>query len=207
MCNQPHPLSGDHPRIRGEKLCHKKGKIHQSGSSPHTRGKVPPDLATEVLQGIIPAYAGKRYAKFDRQNGSWDHPRIRGEKPSAGQRASRRWGSSPHTRGKVFCFVFVLFCFWDHPRIRGEKFTPFFQTSGSLGSSPHTRGKGKNQRLNINFLGIIPAYAGKRPVPNLRHYNHRDHPRIRGEKASPKFETLQSPGSSPHTRGKGQSQI
>ena len=71
--------SRDHPRIRGEHFLSFFRDARLLGSSPHTRGALPPPSASHVLWG--------------------DHPRIRGEhiRPPLAERGPD--GSSPHTRG------------------------------------------------------------------------------------------------------------
>ena len=154
-----------------------------SGSSPHTRG------ARAINNGVI-HHLG-------------DHPRIRGEHdvaPYVGfgrvgiipayagsthafMTASRNpSGSSPHTRGAPLLAVGNVEIRRDHPRIRGEHSVALV--------------------LNVDALGIIPAYAGStsgvnvlvavtlgssphtRGAPNsICHFSKSrwDHPRIRGE--------------------------
>ena len=54
------PLSGDHPRVCGEKVLLRLAKAPLWGSPPRMRGKAP-DVANHVEKtGITPAYAGKR---------------------------------------------------------------------------------------------------------------------------------------------------
>ena len=150
-----------------------------------------------------------------------DHPRIRGEHsvPEAPPRALP--GSSPHTRGAP-----PTLCRWwrnrriipayagstlrrhghlptrpDHPRIRGEHPPVESTTHGFRGSSPHTRGALRFSIPRHGDPGIIPAYAGSTPH-RLAHGRRRpDHPRIRGEHAAAIEFSLDTNGSSPHTRG------
>ena len=48
---------------------------------------------------------------------------------------------------------------------------------------------------------IIPAFAGSTPSPPHGSWRRRDHPRVRGEHASPSWVTLVLAGSSPRSRG------
>ena len=48
----------DHPRIRGEHSDDHRQRILDEGSSPHTRGALPPSARRSSIRGIIPAYAG-----------------------------------------------------------------------------------------------------------------------------------------------------
>ena len=91
---------------------------------------------------------------------------------------------------------------WDHPRIRGEKFAFNPRTTCRSGSPPHTRGKAVSEGDGHIALGITPAYAGKRSAPCCATSIARDHPRIRGEKATLRHQSDEDLGSPPHTRGK-----
>ncbi len=71
------------------------------GSSPHTRGAPRPSLPRLKVLGIIPAYAGSTSRSRDSPSFTKDHPRIRGEHPSAPSRTLGSSGSSPHTRGAL----------------------------------------------------------------------------------------------------------
>ena len=51
--------------------------------------------------------------------------------------------------------------------------------------------------------GITPAYAGKSSELSLSRMNHRDHPRVCGEKIKLKFDNDVDKGSPPRMRGKG----
>ena len=44
------------------------------------------------------------------------------------------------------------------------------------------RGKEVLRTEGLQYPGITPAYAGKRPLPKLRANTARDHPRVCGEK-------------------------
>ena len=57
-----HPQSGrrDHPRTCGEKTGEVVDDAQRGGSPPHMRGKVLLVLVHELVDGITPAYAGKR---------------------------------------------------------------------------------------------------------------------------------------------------
>ena len=70
----------DHPRMGGENLNVAMDANPILGSPPRGRGKGL-GLAVNVLgDGIIPAWAGKSYCPATRSFGSWDHPRVGGEK-------------------------------------------------------------------------------------------------------------------------------
>ena len=53
----------------------------------------------EVVEGIIPAYAGSTSTTEEQYAGEGDHPRIRGEHVPQTSPMRTVLGSSPHTRG------------------------------------------------------------------------------------------------------------
>ena len=75
---------------------------------------------------------------------------------------------------------------WDHPRLCGEKSATAFPWRKVQGSPPPMRGKGFPKFRRRLFIGITPAYAGKRYIANAvaseRVALPRDHPRLCGEK-------------------------
>ena len=90
----------DHPRLRGEKPSRRFHRPKSTGSSPLARGKGGGFVARSDNIGIIPACAGKRISRFERDAVQRDHPRLRGEKrPRAGLHRACE-GSSPLARGK-----------------------------------------------------------------------------------------------------------
>ena len=150
----------DHPRIRGE---------HR----PWLRRIV-------GVIGIIPAYAGSTQHASNRPVIAEDHPRIRGEHRGVKQYASKKAGSSPHTRGAQMrverennqAGIIPAYAGStrfieddseedeDHPRIRGEHVRCPSFPDGRRGSSPHTRGARLRKDSVRDWAGIIPAYAG-----------------------------------------------
>ena len=89
-----------HPRSRGENRPRKREAMRPPGSSPLTRGKLVVALLVQVLDGLIPAHAGKtRWVCLD---GRWRraHPRSRGENIASSFSPLHLIGSSPLTRGK-----------------------------------------------------------------------------------------------------------
>ena len=57
-------LSGDHPRICGEKEWFRDENLEAPGSPPHMRGKGRPHPDLFRRSGITPAYAGKSFQEF-----------------------------------------------------------------------------------------------------------------------------------------------
>ena len=154
-----------------------------------------------VGPGIIPAHAGFTGRPGRARRSSRDHPRTRGVYPWAAAMASRRVGSSPHTRGLRLVRKGVLVRVGIIPAHAG--FTVMASSSWwpRDGSSPHTRGLPGPPALGCRSTGIIPAHAGFTPRRRQERGWHQDHPRTRGvyRDAVPSAST--SDGSSPHTRG------
>ena len=69
------------------------------------------------------------------------------------------------------------------------------------------RGKVIKEALNYGFIGITPAYAGKRLLPLYRDSPWWDHPRLCGEKHAAGAFRAAAPGSPPPMRGKGFSNL
>ena len=154
--------------------------LSRAGSSPHTRGALRAGVGAAHRPGIIPAYAGSTPGLPSPPRRMPDHPRIRGEHVAPPSTAGMQPGSSPHTRGA---------------RPRG------FRSAPGPGSSPHTRGARLAGQCCDTSIRIIPAYAGSTRRRASRTNGMRDHPRIRGEHASPGTCRRRPTGSSPHTRG------
>ena len=70
----------------------------------------------------------------------------------------------------------------DHPRLCGEKRKILRQIHTVQGSPPPMRGKGHCIVFRWIYLGITPAYAGKRDTSVGGKTNYEDHPRLCGEK-------------------------
>ena len=69
--------------------------------------------------------------------------------------------------------------------MRGEHAMFHLAFDSVLGSSPHARGALRIRRLGRGGLGIIPACAGSTNATGTYNFTHKDHPRMRGEHASP----------------------
>ena len=98
----------DHPRIRGVHMSAAKASSRKVGSSPHTRGPLI-EMQDQLLKiRIIPAYAGSTVTMPPKEIIIKDHPRIRGVHGVVQSCDGFRPGSSPHTRGPLLSFVFLL---------------------------------------------------------------------------------------------------
>ena len=89
-----------HPRSRGENQVRASRDGRLSGSSPLTRGKRTRNTVDLQTAGLIPAHAGKTACARASTSRPSAHPRSRGENNGAVEKAARRGGSSPLTRGK-----------------------------------------------------------------------------------------------------------
>ena len=74
----PRPAEA-HPRSRGENLPSAARSPWTRGSSPLTRGKLPPRRRRGGGKGLIPAHAGKTRCFSRYSLDRWAHPRSRGE--------------------------------------------------------------------------------------------------------------------------------
>ena len=214
--------ASDHPRIRGEHSRRTDRCPYPTGSSPHTRGALLPNLHRHARRRIIPAYAGSTFGDPGGSSALPDHPRIRGEHPPLPAPVPDTVGSSPHTRGAPFADYPPTCTPADHPRIRGEHSSSPSSAVPPTGSSPHTRGartpshrkqgrradhpriRGEHARkceTAHEGVGSSPHTRGARPPSNPHTRNMRDHPRIRGEHANSDGSSCLMRGSSPHTRG------
>ena len=90
-----------HPRSRGENVVAASSWGGRQGSSPLTRGKRISCCKNRRAAGLIPAHAGKTYVFKRLELGERAHPRSRGENRRSRSSASRSYGSSPLTRGKL----------------------------------------------------------------------------------------------------------
>ena len=93
-----------HPRSRGENGSLDESAHTLTGSSPLTRGKRRQQLSSHLVQGLIPAHAGKTRSRRRRRMAWPAHPRSRGENMRVIEDVPAVTGSSPLTRGKLECF-------------------------------------------------------------------------------------------------------
>ena len=73
-------LTGDHPRVCGEKGGDRRHRCNTKGSPPRVRGKGSLNRFHNRLIGITPACAGKRKQRPLGYSRREDHPRVCGEK-------------------------------------------------------------------------------------------------------------------------------
>ena len=107
----------------------------------------------------------------------------------------------------------------EHPRLRGEQEVVTNSTASYYGASPPARGTALGGRVSADGLRIIPACAGngrpsephrRRIIPACAGTGSRpsaadrpcsEHPRLRGDRAGLKTETMGAIGASPPARG------
>ena len=150
-----------HPRSRGENTQIRPSMTSPTGSSPLTRGKRDGWPVQSVVDGLIPAHAGKTQASARVALTVRAHPRSRGENARFILPASSAGGSSPLTRGKhaptspssahhrlipahagkTRSRKPSKTILRAHPRSRGENSEGFGDVLEGEGSSPLTRGK------------------------------------------------------------------
>ena len=211
-----------HPRSRGENQVFDPTADGDDGSSPLTRGKLTGADNLCSFVRLIPAHAGKTWARPHLGIPSTAHPRSRGENCPAAGILRRWWGSSPLTRGKqdtnrrlragtrlipahagktALAALGIAIC-GAHPRSRGENKIAGAFFNSEAGSSPLTRGKRTERTDRIFRSGLIPAHAGKTAFTPRAGPSRAAHPRSRGENAALTCRSLATRGSSPLTRGK-----
>ena len=214
---------GDHPRVCGEKCRTGSARPAAPGSPPRMRGKGCLPSGRRGLQGITPAYAGKRHRLYSLISTSRDHPRVCGEKFDASVKEEIKAGSPPRMRGKGirkqtcnprsgitpayagkrFDDELDQFESKDHPRVCGEKFVRPFLLRWCVGSPPRMRGKGYGATIGEDGMRITPAYAGKSSFGLPSQTFTGDHPRVCGEKSHCVLSLYVVLGSPPRMRGKG----
>ena len=159
------------------------------GSSPLTRGKPSNEVGRGVIDGLIPAHAGKTSARSLGHASPWAHPRSYGENTETASWWISSTGSSPLMRGKpdrrhrrpVRPRLIPAHAGKPssgsrrasggraHPRSCGENSARFGVERRDRGSSPLMRGKRVLQRDERVEVGLIPTHAGK-ILPDLRFY-------------------------------------
>ena len=150
-----------HPRSRGENRERRPDQLIVDGSSPLTRGKLPPGQDQAVVDRLIPAHAGKTAILARTQLRRRAHPRSRGENGVCKAVDSRGGGSSPLTRGKHFSNLSVNCWLGLIPAHAGKTIFVEITPQTGRGSSPLTRGKPLHGLHGSGPQGLIPAHAGK----------------------------------------------
>ena len=216
------PRARAHPRAGGENGREANHPQTVLGSSPRRRGKLRRDLYARLDIGLIPAQAGKTVMSSMTAPGSRAHPRAGGENALSRARPRPVRGSSPRRRGKPRTTTShhqhhglipaqagktALSCPHGtrsaaHPRAGGENFAQGIEAPLDLGSSPRRRGKPSRSASGSNVVRLIPAQAGKTPLPCWPPPRPTAHPRAGGENGPVCVRQALALGSSPRRRGK-----
>ena len=99
------PWTEDHPRMCGEHRSGFNALFFLTGSSPHVRGARKDSPLRRCHSGIIPACAGSTLTLAVSRSRARDHPRMCGEHPHLHEIVRVQWGSSPHVRGALACYM------------------------------------------------------------------------------------------------------
>ena len=157
----PRSVTWDHPRVCGEKGFVNHDWKGLEGSPPRMRGKVIDLCEEKGIDGITPAYAGKRDSLPRDSTPPGDHPRVCGEKKAELTPDELSRGSPPRMRGKVHVspgqvggvgitpacagkrtkHTAARWARRDHPRVCGEKPNRIVWEHWKEGSPPRMRGK------------------------------------------------------------------
>ena len=133
--------SRNHPRVCGEKTNGITPFLYRLGSPPRVRGKVGHALHVGVGVGITPACAGKSKFPRERGAGSWDHPRVCGEKDVTPGDIADVMGSPPRVRGKGHPSRVGVFGIGITPACAGKSCAATCAAAAEGGSPPRVRGK------------------------------------------------------------------
>ena len=181
-CRVGSRVTGDHPRVCGEKCQPGPRSPGWAGSPPRMRGKAPLALGHGHQPWITPAYAGKRFSAPLGGGKKGDHPRVCGEKSGHFWRGGIQMGSPPRMRGKETQVAedeapegitpayagkrnMSGHCgrrTWDHPRVCGEKTIEEIAVTQAVGITPAYAGKRLSKKLPLlKLLGSPPRMRGK----------------------------------------------
>ena len=130
-----------HPRSRGENWILCRRTSYWRGSSPLTRGKLSRAASSPPAAGLIPAHAGKTFAWKLSTDGTWAHPRSRGENIPLVYTVLMMKGSSPLTRGKPLRRRTLRSWLRLIPAHAGKTYAALVEGSGG---PAHPRSRGEN---------------------------------------------------------------
>ena len=192
-----------HPRAGGENSARAAAIGPLLGSSPRGRGKPRGRGCGAGVCGLIPARAGKTFARSIRSTSGRAHPRAGGENPLRTELRVKYTGSSPRGRGKPAAAndasapVGLIPAragktrtphapsprHRAHPRAGGENVWVRVALGDAVGSSPRGRGKPGITSADGQTYRLIPARAGKTSERARDVALHEAHPRAGGENA------------------------
>ena len=116
-------------------------------------------------------------------------------------------GNIPAYAGKTSADFWIAKTPREHPRVCGENRKEKSWLLKLTGTSPRMRGKPATENNLINFLGNIPAYAGKTACPATCSGAPQEHPRVCGENGWSFLFYPMPLGTSPRMRGKRNARI
>ena len=181
-CRSPSRISAMavHPRVGGETFYQSRRLPSCIGPSPRGRGNRGPWCYRRVLDGSIPAWAGK---------------------PSSNSASVLKYGVHPRVGGETVCAIFARSIPRVHPRVGGE--TRDLPEAHPTRMGPSPRGRG-NPTLAIRATwcyGSIPAWAGKPAFQGCLASGVWVHPRVGGETRGDPAGRQAGEGPSPRGRG------
>ena len=194
-----------------------------NGSSPRVRGTATGHYAPDNRHRFIPACAGNRYNRGQRDEARPVHPRVCGEQHKNPLPTNADAGSSPRVRGTVLGMTeiilalrFIPACAGNsprdvpgirptirpvHPRVCGEQYSRWVTDKALAGSSPRVRGTALFAAVLAARSRFIPACAGNSAFGGTIAVLRPVHPRVCGEQLTDAFWTDSNGGSSPRVRG------
>ncbi len=220
--SRPGPRSWtDHPRLRGENVTQDVFTSSDLGPPPPARGEPETVVLEDGVDRTTPACAGRTRRRLSGRGGRSDHPRLRGENPSARPSAGPAAGPPPPARGeRSWCGVLpedrrtTPACAGrtrakqaaraerkDHPRLRGENNGVFIEDYINDGPPPPARGEQRALRPRVVHERTTPACAGRTGICLLLHGAVSDHPRLRGENGRNSSSPPRTHGPPPPARG------
>ena len=188
--------------MRGEDKSDLAAKYANWGSPPHARGRRRNVFVSPRIWRITPACAGKTWRSDTGPQAEADHPRMRGEDSGRVMASSTTIGSPPHARGRPTSARCPTWAPGITPACAGKTQHGHIVSDGDEGSPPHARGRLCLTQVDGDKTRITPACAGKTWISRPSWFISSDHPRMRGEDATPCVAVWNSPGSPPHARGR-----
>ena len=178
-----------------------KQAVRATGSSPLARGGPSTDTPRGVIQGLIPARAGRTADRSPCSSATWAHPRSRGADRRKRRRHRADRGLIPARAGRTGSSANRAATSGAHPRSRGADVGPLVGSSSWWGSSPLARGGLGRRRGGGGRRGLIPARAGRTSKGADIASTHGAHPRSRGADRPTARTRVPHSGSSPLARG------
>lgn len=152
----------NHPRMHGEEPLISMRPSGTVESPPHARGRVDELRKVVTPTGITPACAGKRVSFSVSQNGSGNHPRMRGEERGAATMNCCLSESPPHARGREICETGDGSNLGITPACAGKRRETFSKPL-SVRNHPRMRGEESNENAASEDMAIPPKSGFSAP--------------------------------------------